>query len=51
MAIAKESEFVKRTLSDEIRTNIFAKLDSQIHEYLTSKDKDSFEDKYYFKSI
>lgn len=51
VAIAKESEFVKRTLSDEIRTNIFAKLDSQIHEYLTSKDKDSFEDKYYFKSI
>ncbi|MBQ8296582.1 MAG: glutamine synthetase [Ruminococcus sp.] len=49
--IAENSEFVRRTLSDEIRKNIFSKLDKQIKEYSIAKDKDEFEEKYYFKSI
>lgn len=49
--IARKSEFVKRTLSSEIRTNIFSKLDRQISDYEASGDKDEFEDRYYFKSI
>jgi len=49
--IAKESEFVEKSLSAEIRKNIFDKLDWQIQEYTRAKDKDEFEEKYYFKSI
>lgn len=49
--IARNSEFVRRNLSDEIRKNIFGKLDKQIHEYTSADDKLEFEDKYYFKSI
>jgi glutamine synthetase len=48
---ARKSEFVKRTLSEEIRTNIFDKFDKQIGEYSMAKDRDEFEEKYYFKSI
>lgn len=51
VAIAKDSEFVKKTLSDEIRANIFEKLDRQIKEYALAEDKNDFEDKFYFKSI
>lgn len=50
-AIAKNSDFVKRTLSDEIRNNIFERLDEQIKAYALADDKNSFEDEYYFKSI
>lgn len=50
-AIAKESEFVRNALSDEIRTNIFSKLDEQIKAYSLAEDKNEFEDKLYFKSI
>lgn len=49
--IAKQSGFVKATLSDETRMNIFDKLDKQIQEYAIAKDKCEFEEKYYFKSI
>lgn len=49
--IAKKSDFVKKTLSDEIRGNIFAKLDKQLAEYSAADDKDEFEERYYFKSI
>ena len=51
VSIAKQSDFVKRTLSDEIRTNIFENLDKQIREYSIADDIDEFEEKYYFKSI
>ncbi len=49
--IAKNSEFVKNTLSEEIRANVFEKLDLQIEQYRKSDDKDKFEEKYYFKTI
>ncbi len=49
--IAKNSEFVKRTLNSEIRKNIFEKLDKQMLEYTVADDKEEFEEKYYFKSI
>lgn len=49
--IARNSDFVKNTLSDEIRGNIFAKLDKQLAEYSAADDKNEFEERYYFKSI
>lgn len=49
--IAKHSDFVKRTLSKEIRSNILEKLEKQIREYSIAEDRDEFEEKYYFKSI
>ncbi|HRR78227.1 MAG TPA: glutamine synthetase, partial [Ruminococcus sp.] len=51
VAIAKESDFVSRTLSPEIRSNIFRNLDTEIQEYNLAKSKDEFEDKAYFKFI
>jgi glutamine synthetase len=50
-AIAKESDFVKRSLPEEIRRNIFSQLDKQIQEYNLARNKDEFEEKYYFKFI
>ena len=44
-------EFVKNNLSEEIRKNLFAKLDKQLSEYEASENKDKFEDDFYFKSI
>ena len=38
-------------LSEEIRKNLFAKLDKQLSEYEASENKDKFEDDFYFKSI
>ena len=49
--IAKESYFVKNTLSQEIRRNIFAQLDKQIHDYSLASDKDKFEEVSYFKFV
>lgn len=51
VTIAKQSDFVKKTLSKEIRTNIFETLDTQILEYSKAADRDEFEEKFYFKSI
>lgn len=51
VSIAKSSEFVKNNLSEEIRKNLFAKLDKQLSEYEASENKDKFEDDFYFKSI
>lgn len=50
-AIAKESIFVKNTLSQEIRSNIFAQLDKQIQDYSSASDKDKFEEESYFKFV
>lgn len=50
-AIAKESIFVKVTLSQEIRSNFFAQLDRQIHDYSLANDKDLFEEVSYFKLV
>lgn len=50
-AIAKESEFVKRTLSYELRSELFTQLDRQIQEYTLAVDKERFEDMSYFKFI
>ncbi len=49
--IAKNSYFVKHTLSQEIRSNIFAQLDKQIHDYSQASDKDKFEEESYFKFV
>ena len=49
--IAKESDFVKRTLSPEIRSSIFAQLDRQIRDYAAAPDKDKFEEESYFKFV
>ena len=51
VAIAKDSDFVSKTLSSEIRANIFSHLDKEIQEYNLAKSKDEFEDKAYFKFI
>lgn len=51
LALAKNSDFVKRTLSDEIRRNLFHRLDSQLAEYAASEDDEEFEKRYYFRSI
>lgn len=50
-AIAKESAFVKASLSDEIRRNVFNQLDKQITDYSAASDKDKFEEDSYFKFV
>lgn len=51
LRLAENSEFVRNTLSDEIRSNIFKTLETQLRDYNLSDDDESFEQKYYFKSI
>lgn len=51
VVIAKKSEFVRRTLSEELRSELFAQLDRQIREYELAEDKERFEDMSYFKFI
>lgn len=51
LKIAKKSDFVKRTLSDEIRKNIFNRLDEQVRIFNSAEDKTSFEYDFYFKYI
>ncbi|MDD6278830.1 MAG: glutamine synthetase family protein [Ruminococcus sp.] len=51
LELAKQSEFVREMLSDEIRHNIFRKLEKQLDDYEKSDDDEEFEKKYYFKSI
>jgi glutamine synthetase len=46
--IAENSDFVKRSLPDEVRTSILSHLRTQIQEYNLAKDKSEFEDKAYF---
>jgi glutamine synthetase len=50
-SIAKESGFVERTLSPEIRKSIFSQLDRQIHDYELAGDKEKFEEESYFKFV
>ncbi|EWM54342.1 glutamine synthetase family protein [Ruminococcus flavefaciens] len=50
-AIAADSEFVERTLSSEIRSNIFSQLERQISDYAAAPDKDRFEEESYFKFV
>lgn len=49
--IAKNSEFVRRTLSTEILKNAFDQLDMQLHQYELARSKDEFEDNTYFKYL
>lgn len=49
--VAKNSDFVKRSLSQEVRDDIFAQLDSQIKKYNFADNKDAFEEKSYFKYV
>ncbi len=51
VSVAKDSDFISRTLSPEIRANIFRTLDTEIQEYNLAKSKDEFEDKAYFKFV
>ncbi len=51
LSIALSSDFVKRTLSDEIRKNLFERLEKQLADYSDANDTDEFEEKYYFKHI
>lgn len=50
-AIAKESDFIARTLPETIRSNIFCQLDKQLEEYLIAADKNEFESRSYFKFV
>ncbi|HOH87873.1 MAG TPA: glutamine synthetase, partial [Ruminococcus sp.] len=50
-AIAESSEFVKRTLSADIRSSVFAQLRQQISDYEKAEDKDRFEEISYFKFV
>ncbi len=49
--VAKNSEFVRKSLSEEVRADIFAQLDSQIKKYKFADNKDVFEEKSYFKFV
>ena len=49
--VAENSDFVKRTLPEEIRSSILSRLHTQIQEYSLAKDKDEFEDKAYFNYL
>lgn len=49
--IAADSEFIRNSLSEEIRSNLFGRLEKQLVEYDLSDDKDKFEEKYYFGTI
>ena len=49
--IAQQSDFVRRNLPDEILSDIFAQLEKQIQEYNLARNKDEFEENYYFKFV
>jgi len=49
--IARESDFVKRNLPEETRSDIFGQLDKQVQEYNLARNKDEFEENYYFKFV
>lgn len=51
ISLAKNSSFVEKNLSDEIRKNLFSKLDKQLEAFVNAENKDEFEDDYYFKII
>lgn len=46
--IAENSDFVRRSLPEEVRRSVLSHLDTQIQEYNLAKDKDEFEEKTYF---
>ncbi len=49
--IAKQSDFVKEHLSEEICADIFEQIDRQVSRYNAADDKDEFEYRTYFKYI
>lgn len=49
--IAKESDFVREHLSEEICADIFEQIDRQVSRYNAADDKDEFEYRTYFKYI
>jgi len=49
--IAKRSNFVKKNMSDELRSAVFAGIDRQIQKYSLAGDKDRFEENTYFRYI
>ncbi len=51
LEIAKESEFVRKTLPESIRNGAYALIESQLQEYRLAKDKEVFEYTKYFKYI
>jgi len=50
-SIAKNSDFVRSNLSEEIINNLFMTFTKQIQEYNLAHDKDEFEERQYFKYI
>lgn len=48
---ARESEFVRRNLPEKVISSILNDLENQVHEYNRAKDKDEFEERYYFNFI
>ena len=50
-AAAQESDFIRRTLPEEVSSSILGNLERQIQEYRLAKDKDDFEEKNYFRFI
>lgn len=49
--IAKQSEFVRRTLTEEIRVQVFDKLEGQIRAYGEAENKAEFDDRHYFRTL
>ena len=49
--IARNSEFVKNNIPPEILPDILAQLDKQVQEYNLARNKDEFEENYYFKYV
>ena len=49
--IARNSSFVKNNIPPEILPDILAQLDKQVQEYNLARNKDEFEENYYFKYV
>jgi glutamine synthetase len=49
--IARNSSFVRDNIPDVILPDILAQLDKQVQEYNLARNKDEFEDNYYFKYV
>ena len=51
VSIAENSDFVRRTLPEQVRNRIFSQLHGQLQEYSLAHDKSAFEDESYFTTI
>ena len=51
VSTAENSDFVRRTLPEQVRNRIFSQLHGQLQEYSIAHDKSAFEDESYFTTI